>query len=89
MLVVDFMDGANVRMVQRRSGLSLALEAAESLRIFGDFIGQELESDEAAEFYVLGFIDDTHAAAAELLGNAVMRNGLADHAGRYVLGGSS
>ena len=50
MLVVDLVNGADIGMVQRGGGLRLALEAAESLRIFGDVIGQELEGHEAAEF---------------------------------------
>ena len=48
---------------------------------FGYVIRQELQSDEAAEFGVLGLVDHTHAAPAELLDDAVMRDGLADHAG--------
>src|ERR1022692_2733796 len=74
-------------MVQRRSSLGLALEAAESLLIFGNFIGQELERDKAAEFHILGLIYDTHAATAEFVDDAVMRNGLADHAGRIISSG--
>ncbi len=81
MLVVNFVNGADVGMVQRGGSFRLALEAAESLRIFGNFIGQELEGDKAAKFNVFGFIDDTHPAAAEHFNDAVMRDGLADHAG--------
>ncbi len=44
----------------------------------GNVIGQELESDETAKFHVFGFVDHTHTAAAKLLDNAVVRNGLAD-----------
>ena len=48
-LVVDFMDGADVGMIQGRGGLGLALEAAERLRVSGYIVGKELESDKAAE----------------------------------------
>ena len=34
---------------------------------------------QSAGFSVLGLIDHTHAAAAELLDDAVVRDGLADH----------
>jgi hypothetical protein len=42
------------------------------------FFGQEFQSHEAVEFNVLGLVHDTHAAAAELLDNAVVRDGLPD-----------
>ena len=79
MLVVNFVDRADVRMIQRGGGLGFALKAAESLRVFGYVVGQELESDKATEFDVLSLVDHTHAAAAELLDDAVVRDGLADH----------
>jgi hypothetical protein len=59
--------------------LRFALETAQRLRILGDFIGQELQSDEAVEAGVLGLVDDTHAAAPELFQDAVVRDCLADH----------
>ena len=77
-LVVDFVDGADVGMVQGGGGLGFALEAAECLRVFGHVVGQELEGDKAAELHVLGLVDHTHPAAAELLDDAVVRDGLAD-----------
>jgi hypothetical protein len=49
------------------------------LRIFGDLVGQKLESDEAAELDVFGLVDHTHAAAAEFLDDTIVRDGLADH----------
>ena len=44
----------------------------------GHVIGQELQGDEAVKPGVLGLVDHTHAPAAELLDNAVVRDGLAD-----------
>ena len=64
---------------ERRGGLRLALEAAERLLIPGHVIGKELQSDETAEASVFGLVNDAHPAAAQLLDDAVMRNGLADH----------
>ena len=40
---------------------------------------QKLQCDGALEFGVLGLVDHTHPSFANLLGDAVMRNGLADH----------
>ena len=58
------------------------LHARKRLRacaILGHFIRQELEGDKAAEFDVFGLVDDSHPATAELLDDAVVRDGLADH----------
>src|SRR5882672_7437266 len=78
-LLVNLVNGADVGMVQRGGSLGFALEAAECLRIFGNVVGQELEGNEAAELQVLSLVDHTHASAAELLNDAVVRDGLADH----------
>ena len=80
--VVDFVNGADVGMVQCGSGLGFPLKAAERLRVFGNVVGQELESHETTELNVLGLVHDTHTTAAQLLNNAVVRDGLADHSCR-------
>ena len=46
---------------------------------FGDVIRQKLQSDKASEFNVLGLVHHTHPTTAELLDNAIVRDGLADH----------
>ena len=48
-LLANFVDGADVGMVQRGGGLRLALEAARGLRVFGDVVGQKLQGDKAVE----------------------------------------
>ena len=88
MLIVNLVDGADVWMVQRGGSLGFALEAAECLRVFGNVVGQKLKGDEAAEVYVLSFINHTHAAAAEFLDDAVVRDGLADHVWPIIFGRS-
>ena len=52
----------------------------ESLGIVNHIVRQEFQGDEAAEFGIFGFVDHTHPAAAELLNDAIVRDGLADHA---------
>ena len=74
--LVDFVDSANVRVVQRRRGFGLALEAAESLCVMGEFVGKELQGDVATELQVFRLIHHTHAPAADPAEDAVMRNGL-------------
>jgi uncharacterized damage-inducible protein DinB len=55
------------------------LEAGQRLRISGDVVRQELEGDKAVQPGVFGLVDDAHAAATDLLNNAVVRDGPADH----------
>jgi hypothetical protein len=57
-LVVNFVDGADVRMIQGRSRLGFALKAAECLRVFGYVVGEELEGHKAAEFDILCFVNN-------------------------------
>ena len=78
-LLADVINRADIGMIQRGRGLGLALKAGQRLRVAGNFFGQELESDEAMQPRILGLIDHAHAPAAELLKNAVVRDGLADH----------
>jgi hypothetical protein len=49
------------------------------LRIAGHFIGQELQSHKSVQGYVLGLVNHPHSAAAELLDDALVRDGLTDH----------
>ena len=46
-LFANVVNGADVGMVQSRSGLCLALKAVESLGIASDVIGQEFQSNKA------------------------------------------
>ena len=81
-VLADFVDGADVGMIEGGGGARLAAKTLQSLGIAGEIVGQEFERDEAAECGVLGLIDDTHAAAAQLFENPVMRYGFADHGGK-------
>ena len=74
----DLIDGADVGMVQCGGGTRLPAEAFQRLRVLGNFVGQEFEDHEAAEHGVLGVVDHAHAAA-ELLDDAIVGDGLADH----------
>ena len=82
MLIINLVDGADVRMVQGGRSFRFALEAGEGLRVFCNVVGQEFERNEAAELHIFGFVDNTHAATAQLLDDAVVRDGLADHVRR-------
>src|SRR5262245_28228641 len=78
MLVINFVDGADVGMIQSRSGFGFTAESLKSLRIVGNLLRQEFQRDEAVKTDVLRLVDHTHPAAAEFFEDAVMRDGLAD-----------
>src|SRR5215472_19096251 len=79
-MITDFVNGADVRVIERGSSPCFAPEAFQCLAIVGHFVGQELESDEAAKIGVFAFEDNAHAASAELLEDAVVGNSGVDHA---------
>ena len=85
-LLANVVDRADVGVVECGRGLGFALETAERLRVAGHFIGKELQGHEATQPCVLGFVDHTHAAAAQPLKDAVVRYGLADHQGQILRG---
>ena len=76
-LRADFVDGADVGMVERRGGAGFAAETLEGLRIVGGFGRKKFQRDEAAELDVFGFVDDTHASATNAFENAVTGQGSA------------
>ena len=69
----------NVLSAESRRRPGLPLEALQGLRVGRELVGQELQRDLPAQPRVLRPVNDPHAAAAELLDNAVARNRLADH----------
>src|SRR5438445_8870053 len=85
-LVVDFVDGADVRVIQRGGSLCFTLKAAEGLRILGYLLGQEFQGHKPSELHILRLINHTHPAPAELLDDAVMRDVLANHFRETALG---
>src|SRR5207237_10405108 len=78
-LTTNFMDRANIWMVQGRSGTRLATETFERLRVLRQFIWQEFERHEAAELNLLGLEDHAHSAPTDLLDDAVVGDGLTNH----------
>src|SRR6476661_2417186 len=77
-VVADVIDRTNARMIQRRRRMRLAPETLERLGIPGYIFGKELQSDRSIESGVIGLIDDPHASSPKFLGDAVVRDGLAD-----------
>jgi hypothetical protein len=69
-------DRADVRMVQGGRRLGLPLEAAEGLRVLGEFFWKELEGDVATQLQVFRLVDHPHAPATDLAEYAVVGNRL-------------
>ena len=53
-MLADFVDGADVRVVDCRASLSLALEAFERLALLGDVFEKESQRDGTMEARALG-----------------------------------
>jgi hypothetical protein len=70
--LVNFMDGADVGMIQSGGRASLAPKAFEGLPIVSYIFGQKLQGHESAEARVLGFVYNTHAATTEPFDDAVV-----------------
>ena len=63
-LLVNLVDGTDIRMVQGRSCFGFAPEALQSMRVMGYDIGQNLEGNEAIQLDIFGLVDYPHSAAA-------------------------
>ena len=79
LVLIDLVDRADAGMIQRGGGARFTLKALEHRGVLRHLRGQEFDGDVAAELGVLGLVDDAHAPAAELGGDPVVRDGLADH----------
>jgi len=73
-VLADFVNRADVGMIQGRGGTGFAPEAFEGLTVIGHVVGQEFQCNVAAEVFVLGFIYNTHPTATELFQNPIMGN---------------
>src|SRR5262249_44378457 len=78
-VLADVVDGADVRMIQRRGNPRFTVEPVERLRVRGELGRQKLDRDLPAEPHVFRAINDAHSAAAEALENAVVSDRGPDH----------
>jgi hypothetical protein len=69
---INFVDGADVGMVQGRRRLGFPLEPAQGLRVAGQFFRKKLEGHVTAELNVFRFVDHTHAPATDFAQYAVV-----------------
>ncbi len=71
-------------MIERGGGLGLTLKAFPNILVAQQMARKKLQRNEPLEFGVLGLIDNAHAALADFLEDAVVRDCLADQDVRIV-----
>ena len=69
-------------MIEFGKSSGFASKASEELLITRKFRRKNFQSHIAVEAFVVGSIDDTHAASADLFQDGVVRNCAANHSGR-------
>ena len=77
-LLVDLVDRADARMIERGCGARLTLEALQRLRVLHHLRGEKLQCDGPAQLDIFGAIDHTHTAAAQPFSYAVMADDFVD-----------
>ena len=91
-ILANFVDSANVGMVQGGGGTGLAQEAVQRNFVSRNILGQEFQRHHATQGGIFGFINHAHPAAAELLNNTIARKSLAEdgvefrHGSKGILG---
>jgi hypothetical protein len=78
-VLVDFVDRADVRVVERGDGLRFARQPPGGLGVTGQLLGQEFERHLSPQPHVLGLVDDAHSPDAQLAGHTVVGDRLSDH----------
>ena len=84
-VVADFVDRGDVRVIERAGGARLPQQAGGGVRMADGVRGQELQRNPALEVRVLGKIDRTHPAGADVAEDPVVGDGGADHAREILL----
>ncbi len=79
LILANLINRADIRMIQRRSRLCLALKTRSGQRILRHFVRQKLQRNKAAQAGIFSLVNHAHTAAAQFLDNAVVRDGLIDH----------
>jgi hypothetical protein len=74
-------------MIERRGDARLSQETLDAFVRHARALGQELECHVPAEPRILGFVDDSHAAGAELPDDSIVLDFFANHRVDYRLRG--
>ena len=73
----DIVNGADIRVIERRRSARFAAESLDRLRVLRNVVGEKFQGDASAQPGVLGLVDHSHSAAAQLFQDAIVRNGAA------------
>jgi hypothetical protein len=76
-VIADFVNGANVGMVESRRRPGFASKTLQRLIILGDVVGQKFQGDHAAKLSILSLVHDTHPTHSKFSQNSIMRDGFA------------
>src|ERR1700730_2159075 len=77
-LLADLVNCADVGMIKGRGCAGFPAKSFEGLWVSRYIFGQKLQSNKAPEFRVFRLVNHTHPTPAQLLDDAVVRDGLAD-----------
>jgi hypothetical protein len=66
-------------MIDGGSGFGLTLEALDCRSVAGNLFGKELQCNFALQLQVFRTVHHAHAATAQLLNDAIVRNDLVQH----------
>jgi hypothetical protein len=78
-MLADFVNGADVRVIERGCCTSFATKTFQSLRVLRCILREKFEGDKSAEGNVFCLVHHAHPTATQFLDDAVVRDGLADH----------
>ena len=73
--LLDGVNGDDVRVIERRHRLRLALEPSERVGLGRQPLRQDLDGNVAIEAQVMGLVDDAHAALTELRDDHIRTEG--------------
>jgi hypothetical protein len=80
-VVLDIVDGADVRVVQAGRRPRFAFEAVQRLAVADHVVRDELQGHMPAEAKVFSLINNAHASATDFPDDAIVGDRLADHEG--------
>src|SRR6266545_5306753 len=78
-VVVDIVNGADIRMVELGRSPRFAFETFQRLGVTYQIFGNELKRYTPSEAYVLRLVHNAHATASEFSQDAIVGDRLADH----------